>query len=129
MYEVGDFEFDEGSYKDEDDYCRACGADLVTFDLDWALRGKESQDKTEHHIYIPEEEGFVSISGEAYRVCDKCLELLKSGEEEPTVIRLLHPELQNLLPAFQEVPGDERDQIVRAVKIGVLIDLACETDC
>lgn len=128
MYKVGYLEFEGEVFSGPEDFCRACGVGLTTWTANWECTGGSPQGKTEHLITVPDEGGFVSISGVAYRVCDRCLEALQGDTELPVIIRLLHPELQRLLPKFQHVDESDRDLIIEATKIGVSIDRAVEEE-
>jgi len=130
MFKVGDLEFGGEEFRAKQDFCRACGVKLTTWTVNWTCAGGSPQGKTTHLISLQEKgDGFVSVSGEAYRVCSRCLEALQDDTETPAIIiRLLHPELQRLLPKFQNVDESDRDLIIETTKIGVLIEQAV-ADC
>lgn len=107
MYEIEGYRFVRPMSGTDSEYCRACGGAYLMLRYDeWSLWKVGDEYRTERRVGIPRKGlAFISISGQAYPICKRCLSVIQDGkfeEREQIILRLLHPEWQKLLPVAKE---------------------------
>lgn len=107
MYEIEGYRFVRPVSGTDSEYCRACGRAHLMLRYDkWSLWKIGDEHHTERRVGIPRKDWtFISISGQAYPICKRCLGVLQDGEfeeREQIILRLLHTEWQELLPVAKE---------------------------